>query len=780
MNRRRSYTNHFLIMALLSAVAIGVVNYLSMEYRTRIDLTADKRFTLSEGTKRLFERLPEPVSVTYYVDEELPSRRVNLERDVLDKLEEIERASGGKFHYRIDRITNVDRSVRREELERIGVHDTVEVLTAGADEAAEARGVQGYFSSLEVRYGTAEPTVINGIVNLVDRADETREHRVDTLEFDIVYSVLRMQHHTERPSFERLMRAQTEPVVVRFMRTRGLSTAHREMADNVNRAMEQITALAPDRIDYEQVILEDATTYVHTDPFGSGDVVEVPFFDATSVFRTTPEGETLLIPQFYIAALAIRIGDQRPSVIRDFREHTAVTAARNLIEDRIWEHARPRTRLGVVLPPAIPQQQQRRPGDPPQTDHTDLFLYLRNYLEYDVVWVDLKGDREIPSGLACLLLLEPNKLSEREIYEIDRYLAEGGNVAMFPQSWGANLDFTMARGREHVPLTRQDMMPHFKEWTAHLGIEFGQELLLHENAILSPFVRQRDPNTGRWFAVQIPSRIKLAPKVQSAGLNTDSILTRGITGMPLPLPVELKLDNDRVSELGLEASEVIRLTGDVYRFLPSNPRFPEVPLDLDLALGRNIEMDPNAEPDDTVRAQRMGHEPLIAVQMRGRFPSLWADQELSVPGWDGDDPSEEAAPPVTSAEGTLIVFSTAGMLNTSVFGGYQNRDIGPVVVDTGVALYRNITEGFVYGEDIVGLRTRTGTAPRIQGPVTQDIKVFWFLVTVLGMPFALMVLALGRMYVGIRERADYEEKLAKAGAGKSGQSTSDHGGGQDE
>jgi hypothetical protein len=758
LNRRRSYTNHFLIMALLTAVAIGVVNYLSMEHRARIDLTADKRFTLSEGTKRLFERLPETVTVTYYVDEEPPAKRVNLERDVVDKLEEIARASGGKLQYRVDRISNVERAERRRELEELGVTDTVDVLTAGAEEAAEARGVQGFYSSLEIRYGAAEPLVINEIVNLVDRFDEMRQHRVDTLEFDIAYSILRLQNTTDRPSIIRLLRAQEEPIVVRYMRSAELPSRYAGIGENVHRAMQEIADEARGNVNYRQILLDDPWTNAYTDPFGSGEMIRGRPFETTLRPYTTAEGQTGLGQYFLFTELHMQVGEDRYQILPDFREHSSVSAARALIEDAIWELSRPRSRVGVLLPPSLPQfQDQQRPGDVPWNYHTGLFQYLDEYLDYDVKWVDIEGGETPGRDLACLLVLEPNVLTERQIYAIDRYLAEGGNVALFVQGWDAELANPPGMPRDNVPLQKKDMQPHFESWARHIGLEFGQDLLLAENALLTPYFQRRDSFLGD----PVPGAVRLAPRAGSETLNRDSIIARALTGLPLPLPVELKVDDARVTELGLEKTEIIRLRDGVYRLIPASMRFPEVPMRLSLPGGPGVEDRPDVEPGEDVRAQRLGHEPLIAVQMRGRFPSMWADNELPIPGKAGDDPSEETTPPVIGAEGSLIVFSTAGILNTEMLRGHRRQDFQPVVIDRGTALYRNIVESFVYGDDLVGLRARTGTAPRIQGTIDQELKVFWFLVTVLGVPLFLVLIALSKMYLGMRSRAEYEARLAR-------------------
>src|SRR5688572_4293429 len=104
VNRKRNYTLYLMLFSVLLLLALSAVNYLGMEYRLRMDLTGDKRFTLSEGTRTLLEKLPDNISLTYYVSAEPPDKRVNLERDVRDKLEELAVASGGKLTYTVERV----------------------------------------------------------------------------------------------------------------------------------------------------------------------------------------------------------------------------------------------------------------------------------------------------------------------------------------------------------------------------------------------------------------------------------------------------------------------------------------------------------------------------------------------------------------------------------------------------------------------------------------------------------------------------------------------------
>ncbi|MCC7509674.1 MAG: Gldg family protein [Planctomycetes bacterium] len=759
VNRKRNYTWHFLLMAIMTAIAIGVVNYLAMEHRLRLDLTADQRFSLSPGTKALFDKLPETVTVTYYVDEEPPAKRINLERDVRDKLGELATSSGGKLQFSVVRIANAEAAEKAKELEKDGITRTLDVMTTGDDEAAQTKGFQGFFSSIKVQYGTSPPEVINGIVNLYDRNDESAEHRVDTLEFDVAYALLRMKNKVVRPTLDRLLKARSERIEFRYIHSNDLPEQYKGMGQWVHNAMLEIAALAPQQVGYQQVMVGPDAPIKLDDAFGSGRKVEYPFVSAKKArLGRTETGELVQIPESaYYTTLMMRVSAaEKPYAIVNFLEDENQPAVKKRIEDWIWETLKPRSRLGFVLPPSLPKyQMHERPGSPPANGHTPLYNYISEFLGYDTMWVDIIGNKRIPGDLACLIVMEPNQLSERELYEIDRYLAEGGNVVMMVQGWRAELDFGQVPTKDDMSLQKLNMQPHFTDWATHIGVDFGQDLLLRKNARLSPFHVMSDGRGGQ-TSMPVPTKLKFAPAIAPQDLNAENVLTRGLAGLPMPLPIELKLNDARLTSRELQSTEIIRMKDGVYKFIPANPAFPTIPVNLDLDSQREVEQNASADPEKQVRAQLLDHDPLVAVHIKGRFPSLWADEQRKIPGWQGADPATETAPAVNGREGNLIIFTSADILNTEYFGGWTRQEIQPVVINRGISLYRNLSEAFIYGEDLVNLRARTGVSPRIAGPVSNNMKVFWFLVCIGGVPLLLVIVAGARSYVRLREREEYD------------------------
>jgi hypothetical protein len=766
VNRKRNYTWHFLLLATLVAAAIGIVNYLSMEHRVRMDLTADKRFTISEGTKRMFERLPGTVTVTYFVSEEPPARRINLERDVRDKLEEISRSSGGRMQYRIERLSHDEMSARRDELENRGIVSTVDVLTAGAEARAEVRGVQDYLSSIEIRHGGAEPRTINGVVNLVDATDEARSHRVDTLEFDIAYTLLTMREDTRRPAFADLLRMQPNPVRMAYYISESLPDRHRPMAASIDRALDEIAQLVPQKVQLERVKLAPGAGATQPFPFADA-VVGLRPFDVRHTIETDADGAAAIRETRYYAALIVQSDaeEDRFVPIWSFAEQQSAAEVRELIEDTIWEMVRPRTRLGVLLPPEDPEFSQRRqhppqPGMPPQNAHTPLLEYVQHYLDYEAVWVDLASERRIPRDIACLIVLEANGLQERELYEVEAYLASGGNVVMLTQAFKTDLNLTRSMGTS-LRLDRVPTEPHFEDWMRHLGIELGNELIMSANAKLRPFVVRGDARSG--WRLEHTGNARIAPVIEPGDIDAGNVFTRGLTSLPLPLPVETRLDASRLSELGLKHTELIRLRNDAYRFMPADAQWPSIPLTFDITSQAEVERNPDATPADGILAQRLKDGALIAVRLEGTFPGFWADEGRKVPGWDGDPEELDAQPALNPQPGNLVVVSTSAVLNVLYLDGYPREEANKVIIPLGIRFYRNLSEAFLYGDELVQLRARTGVAPRISGPIDNQTRVLWFVLCIAGVPVILLVAATGIAYARGRERARFEATLTGGG-----------------
>src|SRR5204863_4901555 len=95
-----SRARKFVAMA-LGIPVIVLLGSLVLELRPQADLTADRLFTVSPAAKKVLLAVPadDPVRVSLYFSpkNEMPAFMANLERDTVEKLEELQRSSAGRL-----------------------------------------------------------------------------------------------------------------------------------------------------------------------------------------------------------------------------------------------------------------------------------------------------------------------------------------------------------------------------------------------------------------------------------------------------------------------------------------------------------------------------------------------------------------------------------------------------------------------------------------------------------------------------------------------------------
>lgn len=95
--RRLKYGTNYLVLLLIILGILAVLNFFFIRHFTRIDLTQDKRYTLSSSTKGVLNNLDDIVNIKFYVSKKLPPYMVNLKRDITDILDEFKAFAGGNL-----------------------------------------------------------------------------------------------------------------------------------------------------------------------------------------------------------------------------------------------------------------------------------------------------------------------------------------------------------------------------------------------------------------------------------------------------------------------------------------------------------------------------------------------------------------------------------------------------------------------------------------------------------------------------------------------------------
>ena len=85
----------------LVLVLLVLVNWLASQWHARIDLTNEKRFTLSSATKKLLKKIDDPVTVDVFLKDNLNSGFRQLSSSTNDMLREFKEVAGNKIQFNL-------------------------------------------------------------------------------------------------------------------------------------------------------------------------------------------------------------------------------------------------------------------------------------------------------------------------------------------------------------------------------------------------------------------------------------------------------------------------------------------------------------------------------------------------------------------------------------------------------------------------------------------------------------------------------------------------------
>lgn len=101
VNQKKRRTQSLYQLMVIGGILI-FLNLLSSAFFTRIDLTADKRFTLSDSTKQFLKQLPDVVFVKVYLDGDMPGGFQRLKNATRDLLDEMKVYAGANLQYQFE------------------------------------------------------------------------------------------------------------------------------------------------------------------------------------------------------------------------------------------------------------------------------------------------------------------------------------------------------------------------------------------------------------------------------------------------------------------------------------------------------------------------------------------------------------------------------------------------------------------------------------------------------------------------------------------------------
>lgn len=375
-------------------------------------------------------------------------------------------------------------------------------------------------------------------------------------------------------------------------------------------------------------------------------------------------------------------------------------------------------------------------------DKQDRFVNITGTLRqlgYNVSRVELSSKEPLPDNLKTMIVLEPKSLSDRQKYEIAKALYSGVDVIMAAQKFKYNYN---PGGRGDVMIMPSKVDPGIDDLLSNYGIGLSDKMLMdRQNQIIS--IQTQGPVVGGFLSlpisldVQSPIQVRISPE----NMNQDLAFTANLGPMVYLWGSALKIDREKIEEIGLDATTLISSSDDSWEM-----EFSGMPL---------TKANTRPMPEDI-----SGSRPLAMI-LTGQFPDPYENQ--APPAWhDLPDTVEQSSSVETKnpASAKLMFIGSSEIFTDQFIPESRYRGQWPSHED----LLLKAVEGFTLSEDLLHIRSKS-IQIRFLGETSPLAKNLWRLFTILLMPVLIITYGIVRMLMRRDRRIAYRKLLEQASGG---------------
>ncbi|PWH13647.1 MAG: ABC transporter permease [Ardenticatenia bacterium] len=713
----RTYRQTLLLTAVLVALNLGVLNIWLYPLKTaRLDLTAQREYSLSPTTLALLNTLEEPLLMRGYFSERTHPLLAPLVPTIRDMLEEYRIASNGKVTVEIvDPLKDPEKG--NEAVQTYGIQPTPLQI---ADRYG-ASVVNAYFDIL-VRYGDKYETLnFRDLIEIQPSRTGMPEVRLRNLEYDLTRAVKRVVSGFQ--SIDAVLASLQQPATLTlYVTSSTLPAGLKEAPQIIQKVANQIQERANGKFTFETVDLDapgsKVTRQTMVEQFGLQPIAVSLFSDQTYYLHMVLQVEgnkQLLYPS----------GDMSEATLRSAIESALKRGARGFLKV-----------VGVWTPPDVPQQNMFGQPMPSFKQYNSIINQLQQ--EYQVRRVDLSTG-QVPPDIDVLFVIAPQGMTDKERYAIDQYLMRGGSVILAAGNYILNPDpFSGSLGVQEVKDGLADML-------AAYGITVEKSLVLDLQN--EPFPVQVERNLGglqvrEIQAINYPFFVDIRP----SGMDRQSPILSSLPAVTLNWASPITLDESK--NAGRQVTVLLRSSPASW-----------------LRTNTDIQPDLQTYPEVGFPVEGEQGSRVLAVAIQGRFESYFKGKpsplEATSVQTDTNQLQMQPQQPEQPTFGTierspetarLIVIGSAEFLNDIVF------DISAMLSGdrylNSLQFAQNCVDWSVEDLELLNIRSR-GTVSRLLMPLTESQQSFWEVLNYL-------VALLGLMGIGVlwRVRRRSEQPIA--------------------
>jgi len=649
----------------------------------RVDLTAQKEYSLSQTTRDLLSNLQEPLVIRGYFSEKTHPLLAPLVPRIRDTLREYEIASGGQAEVEVvDPTQNPDLEAEANQI--YGIRP-MPFQFAGRYETSI---INSYFHIL-IRYGDQDVVLTHrDLIEIRAGRDGSVDVQLRNLEYDLTSSIKKVVYGFQ--SVEAVLAALDTPAeLTLYVTPDTLPEWLTDVPQTVESVAEGIAQGSDGKFTFNVVNPEAADS----------PVAPQELYD---LYGMQPFATSLFSGESYYLHMVLKVGDQAQLVVPSGELGEA--DVRSAIESAL-KRASPGFLqvVGVWSPPEEPTQNMFGQQQPPISSWYQVREALRQ--EYEVQDVDLSTG-QVPANVDVLVVIAPQGMTDRERFAVDQYLMRGGSVVVAAGQYGVTVD-PYGSGLALKPLEQG-----LTDVLASYGIEIDNSLVLDPQN--EPFPVPVTRNVGGMQvreiqAIDYPFFVDVRP----AGMASDSPIVSNLPAVTLNWASPITVDEEKNADR--EVTELLTSTDAAW-----------------------TTVDPTIQPDFTLHPELgfpVGDEQqpyTLAVSVRGSFDSYFndkpspfeegPDEEAEESGAETEEPLVPGTIERSPETARLVVIGSGEFVDDFVFEISSNLSQERYL--NSLKLMQNAVAWATEDLDLLSIRAR-GTQVRVLKPMDEEQQSFW-------------------------------------------------------
>ena len=686
-HKQVGYRRREILTFSLIAVNILVLNvWLYPLQGLRVDLTAQKEYTISQTSKDLLSNLQEPLLIRGYISDKNHPLLTPLKPQIEDMLREYEIAAKGLLTAEVvDPIS--DPEIEAEANQTYGI-STFPFQIEGRYEASV---INSYFSIL-LRYGDQSVVLDYGDLIEVQQTADGVDVTLQNLEYDLTSAIKKVVYGFQ--SIDSVLAALNEPVTLNYYITEAYLPE--ELLENDQLVRSVATEIAG--------ASNGKLVFNVTDPDVSSSV------DRNTIIQEyglQPFSSSLFSSDTFLMHLVLENGSDY-QIIYPLDEGITEADVRSQIETALK-----RTSSGFLKKVGIwTQDLSSTTNVYGQTvDAISSYNYIAQQLsgEYTLEAVDLSTGM-VPADIDVLVLAAPLGMTDVDLFAVDQYLMRGGSVVL------AASDYKVDTDPYYGSLDLFQADGTITEMLASYGINLSSSVVMDPQNEAFPVTTSRDVNG---YAVQEIQALDYPyfVDVRSDNMNSDNPIVTNITAVTMnwasPVELDEEKNADRDADVLLYSSEDSWLV-DIPSIQPDYDLYPET----GFPSGSETQSYP------------------LAVAIRGSFDSFFkgkANPLQEAAAASNEEMLSEEAPGALENELSTTLEKSPNSARLVVFG--SNTFIDDFVLQlssylnqdrylNSLQLLQNAVDWSSEDLDLLEIRAR-GTSTKVLEPLDESQQRFW-------------------------------------------------------